>query len=777
MAKLVSFRKLPARPMNFIAVSAFFSLFYWVLESVRDVIVFSKGTIWGRLFKPDLMSFWMRMLIVCILFLFGIYAQSLRERLDVPDMKAQKRLRRHGMILRGLGFGLLYWVLEAFRDVVVFSKGGFLERLFQPDLVSVWMRLLAVCVMLLFSVYVENLFEERERAKQALQKAHDELEGLVRQRTSELYQSYEMLKKENEERRLVEDELLRVNRALKTLSQCNEVMVRAGEEKALFDSVCRILVDVGGYPFTWVGLAGPDGSDRLRPVSSASRADYGFDPDSMTRTGNAGNPLVEVIVNGRPKRIPLAGPDAPCPEWTRPAVDRGFISALALPLTAGERTFGVLSIFSMDRESFDTSEIDLMQELADDLAFGVTALRTRLERNRAEEENEKMRAQLLHSQKLEAVGILAGGVAHDFNNLLTVIQVSADLGMLDVQEGDPVRNTLQEIHQTAARAGDLARQLLLFSRKHPMEYIPLNINQTIEHLNRMLHRLIGEDIEIQMALCKNPWSVMADRGTIEQLLVNIAVNARDAMPDGGQLLIRSVNLEISPEESRRMPESRPGTFVRLTLQDTGIGMTPETLSRIFEPFFSTKGPGRGTGLGLSVVYGIVKQHEGWISVTSSPGNGARFDVYLPAVSESAASELPKSTAPEDLQGKGERILLVEDENSVREYTEKALTKSGYQVVTATNAEEAMAAFEREKTAFDLVFSDVVLPDRSGIELVENLKTRNGNLAILLNSGYTDHKSQWPIIVQKGFRYLQKPYSLNDLLKAMREVLKKDKRSS
>jgi signal transduction histidine kinase/ActR/RegA family two-component response regulator len=777
MPKPAFLRKQSSHSMNLVAVSAFFSVFYWILESVRDVIVFSKGSILQRLFKPDLMSFWMRILIVCILFLFGIYAQSLRDRLDVPDTKIRRRLRRMGMIWRGLGFGALYWVLEALRDVLVFHKGGLLERLFQPDLVSVWMRLLAVCVMLLFSIYAENLFEERERAKQALQKAHDELEDLVRQRTSELYQSYEMLKKENEERIHAEDELLRVNRALKTLSQCNEVMVRAVEETALFDSICRILVDVGGYPFTWVGLSGSDGGARLKPVASASRADFGLDPESVSGGGDDGNPLAEVIRTGRPKKIALGEPGSSGGGWTGPALERGFSSCLVLPLTANERPFGAVSIFSVDRESFDSGEIELLQELADDLAFGVTALRTRLERNRAEQENEAMRAQLLHSQKMEAVGILAGGVAHDFNNLLTAIQVSADLGMLDLKESDPVHLTLQEIHQTASRAGDLARQLLLFSRKHPMEYSPMNLNQTVENLNKMLHRLIGEDVEIQMGLGRNPWSVMADRGTIEQLLVNIAVNARDAMPDGGQLLIRTANCEITPEESRHLPESRPGKFVRLTLQDSGMGMTPETLSRIFEPFFSTKGPGRGTGLGLSVVYGIVKQHEGWITVTSSPGNGARFDVYLPAVSESAANDLPKSAAPEDVRGRGERILLVEDENSVREYTEKALVRSGYTVVTATNADEAVRIFEREKDAFDLVFSDVVLPDRSGIELVEYLKTRSGGLAVLLNSGYTDQKSQWPAIMQKGFRYLQKPYSLNDLLKAMREVLGKDRKSS
>jgi two-component system, cell cycle sensor histidine kinase and response regulator CckA len=224
---------------------------------------------------------------------------------------------------------------------------------------------------------------------------------------------------------------------------------------------------------------------------------------------------------------------------------------------------------------------------------------------------------------------------------------------------------------------------------------------------------------------------------------------------------------------QKIPESRPGRFVRLTVQDTGVGMKPEILSRIFEPFFSTKGPGKGTGLGLSVVYGIVKQHEGWINVTSVPGKGSTFDVYLPAVSE-AATPLTKTTDIQtDLQGRGERILLVEDERSVQEFTVKALIRSGYSVTSASNSEEAMQWFEKERMKFDLVFSDVVLPDQSGIELIEKFLAKKPKIKVLLCSGYTDQKSQWPIIREKGFRYIQKPYSLNDLLKAVREALKKE----
>ena len=774
LKQFVYFKRQPLHSMNLIGLSVFFSLFYWIMESVRDVLVFNRGRFLERVFAPDLMSLWMRLLIVLILILFGVYAQSLKGKVESADLKKTRSVRRLGMIYRGLGFGMLYWALEALRDAFVFNKGTLLERLMRPDSISVWMRLLAICIMLLFSIYAQNLLEERERAKQALQNAHDELENLVRQRTAELSRSYELQKKENEERRRIEDELLKVNRALKTLSQCNEVMVRAVEETALLNNICKTVVDVGGYQLAWVGLAETNGALQVRPASQANQADYGVDLDLLVKPADGGepNPIGEVIRTGQPKLLKYESTEKSAPPWMSSVRERGISASLFLPLKMGDKSIGSLNIYSMDSNSFDMSEVDLLQELADDLAFGISALRTQVQRNHAEAEKEKIQAQLLQSQKIEAVGILAGGVAHDFNNLLTAIQVSADLAMLDLDESTPVYRTLQEIHQVSSHAGDLTRQLLLFSRKHPMEYVPMNFNRMVENLKKMLNRLIGEDIDIQTQPDEALWNVMADQGTMEQVVMNLLLNARDAMPGGGRLTIRTCNVELTPAMSLKIPESRPGRFVKLAVQDTGVGMTPETLSRIFEPFFSTKGPGKGTGLGLSVAYGIVKQHEGWINVASLPGKGSTFDVYLPAVSEPSEPEAKEAEIQNDLRGRGERILVVEDERRVQEHTVKALFRSGYSVTHASTSEEAVRLFEKEGGMFDLIFSDVVLPDQDGLGLIEKILSKKPKIKVLLSSGYADQKSQRSSIRGRGFGYLQKPYSLNDLLKALKETLMK-----
>jgi signal transduction histidine kinase/CheY-like chemotaxis protein len=772
--KLIYFKGQPIRSLNLIWLSVFFSLFYWIMESVRDVIVFNRGSLLERLFAPDAMSLWMRLLIVMILILFGVYAQSLLQRMEKTTGEGPKPARRMGMLYSGAAFGALYWILESFRDVFVFGKGNLIQRLVHPDPLSIWMRLLAVCVMLLFSVYAQRLFEEREKAQLALKKAHDELEDLVLQRTAELSKSNELLKKEIGERQRIEDELLKVNRALKTLSQCNEVMVRAVEEGALLDNICKTIVYTGGYQLAWVGIAERNGHVKIRPVTSSFQTDYNFDLSSLIETEGEKdvNPIQDVIQTGQSRILKYDKEKAASAPWMNPIVDKGLRASITLPLGSGEKSIGALNIYTTELDAFDRGEVGLLQELADDLAFGITALRTHLERNRAESEKEKIQAQLLHSQKMEAVGILAGGVAHDFNNLLTAIQISADLAMLEIGETNPVHKTLKEIHLVASHAGDLAKQLLLFSRKHPMEYVPTNINQTVGDLQKILTRMIGEDIEILASLHPQIWNVMADRGTLEQVIMNLVVNARDAMPKGGRISIQTENVHLSEQESLKMPESRPGRFVRLAVTDTGGGMTAVTLSHVFEPFFSTKGPGKGTGLGLSVVYGIIKQHEGWITVSSEPEKGTRFDICLPAVSESAVSARAKPQVRTDVRGKGERILVVEDEVSVKDYTKKALVKTGYKVTAASTAEEALRLYEKEGGRFDVIFADLVLPDKSGIELAELLHAKNSKLRILLSSGYTDKQSQWPAIFEKGFRYIQKPYALNDLLKTLREVLEK-----
>jgi signal transduction histidine kinase/CheY-like chemotaxis protein len=396
------------------------------------------------------------------------------------------------------------------------------------------------------------------------------------------------------------------------------------------------------------------------------------------------------------------------------------------------------------------------------------------ERKQAEEEKEKLQAQLLQIQKMEAIGILAGGVAHDFNNILTAILGYTDLAMMKVDEADPLYRDLKQIDISATRAASLTRQLLLFSRRQPMEFTSFNLNTTVDNLLKMLHRLIGEDIAIKTELDPELWTVQADAGNIEQVIMNLTVNARDAMPEGGTLTIKTENMHVDEDYCKTYTYAHPGRFVCISVQDTGVGMDKEIIDSIFEPFFTTKGPGKGTGMGLSVVYGIVKQHDGWVNVYSEPGQGSTLKIYLPASSLKAEDETKETISLKGLQGSGERILLVEDEEEVREFATMVLGENGYVVYDAANAEEALDIFDKEAGSFDLIFSDVVLPGKSGIQLVDQLISHKPEIRILLSSGYTDHKSQWPVIRERGFRFLQKPYGLTDLLRAIREAIGQDK---
>ena len=381
-------------------------------------------------------------------------------------------------------------------------------------------------------------------------------------------------------------------------------------------------------------------------------------------------------------------------------------------------------------------------------------------------------AQLRQAQKMEAVGQLAGGVAHDFNNILQAIQGYTEIALMTVKEDNPLYSNLTEIRKAAVRAANLTRQLLLFSRRQPMERTPLDLNGVIHDLGKMLNRLIGEDISLNTDLSPELWTVKGDAGSMEQLIMNLVVNARDAMPDGGNIWIRTENVFVDEDYCNTHKYACPGRFIRLSVQDTGVGMDKVIIDRIFEPFFTTKGSGRGTGMGLSVVYGIVKQHEGWIDVESSPGKGAIFRIYLPAVSMKPKDEQEMPVSLEELRGRGERILLVEDDESVRELSEEMLSENGYRVYAAANAREALDIFEKEGGNFDLVFCDVILPDDRGPRLANQLLKIRPGITILFASGYNDEKSDLRIIRDGGHLLLQKPYSLADLLKGVRESLKK-----
>ncbi len=381
--------------------------------------------------------------------------------------------------------------------------------------------------------------------------------------------------------------------------------------------------------------------------------------------------------------------------------------------------------------------------------------------------------QLRRAQRLEAVGKLAGGVAHDFNNLLTAIMGHTDLALMTLDKNDALYVNLKNVQKACERARDLVQQLLMFSRKQPLRFSRLNINKIIEDLLKMINRLIGEDVTVRLALEPTLFSIEADAGNIEQVIMNLVINARDAMPDGGEIIIKTENV-ILKKPGQDFPRSPAGRFVRLAISDTGIGMDEETLKRIFDPFFTTKGPGKGTGLGLAVVYGIIEQHHGWINVSSEHGKGSTFEVYLPALQ--LQDTLPdekgdQGSVPFGIRGQGRRILVVEDEEVVCQLVSSVLREYGFEVFEARSAMEALEIFEQEEGRFDLVFSDLVLPDKSGVQLVEELMCRRPRLKALLGSGYTDEKIQLERLRGKGVPFIQKPYHLSELMKTIDETLR------
>jgi signal transduction histidine kinase len=375
-------------------------------------------------------------------------------------------------------------------------------------------------------------------------------------------------------------------------------------------------------------------------------------------------------------------------------------------------------------------------------------------------------------QKMEAIGTLAGGVAHDFNNILMAIQGNVDIAIMDVEKDNPVHFNLMEIRKASERASDLTRQLLLFSRRQPMEQIPLNLNKIIKNLLKMLNRLIGEDILLKVDLANDIKMIKGDTGAIEQAIMNIIVNARDVMPAGGKIIVSTKNVLLNEKDSELYSDAKPGKFVCLSVQDNGGGIAPPILDRIFDPFFTTKEQGKGTGLGLSAVYGIVKKHGGWINAESVLDEGTTFEMYLPTISAEPEQDRPPILSQKKFNGNQERILLVEDEEVVRNILKELLSEKKYKVFSAANAKEALDIFEKEKGAFDLIFSDVVLPDVRGPKLVEQLLKQKPEIPVLFTSGYSEEKSDRQMIDELGYSYIKKPFTSYDMLKTVKEVLEK-----
>ena len=481
-----------------------------------------------------------------------------------------------------------------------------------------------------------------------------------------------------------------------------------------------------------------------------------------------------VVLSGQPCHTLLCHADAPCEACpaARPFRTGGVAKQeLRLPSEGQSRIIvatavPIRSLLGDVEEAIvmlqDMSDLEALRQSREDLVKDIE------ERQRTEQALQQSQDQLRQAQKMEAIGRLAGGVAHDFNNLLTIITGRCDLLLVGMDQTNALSAEIGVIRDAAQRAASLTRQLLAFSRKQVLQPEILDLNEVVGNLETMLRLAIGDSIEMRTVLRPGLGQVKADPGQIEQIILNIVINARDAMPSGGKLVIETADVSLDEEFQARHSVAGTGHYVMMAITDTGCGMDEETRARVFEPFFTTKEPGKGTGLGLSTVYGIVKQSGGQVWVYSEPGRGSTFKVYLPRVA-GVSREAPGPADNRSLRG-SETILLVEDEPVVRGLVLEILTRQGYEVLEAQDAATARVLCERHAGTINLLLTDVVMPRMNGRELAEALHGQRPSMRVLYMSGYTDDAVVLHGLLQEGANFLEKPFRPDSLARKVREIL-------
>lgn len=464
------------------------------------------------------------------------------------------------------------------------------------------------------------------------------------------------------------------------------------------------------------------------------------------------------------------------PEWIRDvsinhsmylrsklAIDAGLHAALGVPIIENDEVLAVLVFYMSEPSKEEERHINLVSTV-------VAQLGSIIRRKLAEEEKAKLETQVRHMQKMEAIGRFTGGIAHDFNNILTAIIGNATLIQRHVENDPKIMNYLEQVLATAERAANLTRGLLVFSRKQIIDIKPIDLNKIIRNVEKLLLRLIGEDVELKVALDGEP-IIRADAGQIEQALMNMVTNARDAMPKGGHLSISTKIVNVDNGFVKRHEYGRPGMHVLLTVSDTGTGMDAATKEKVFEPFFTTKEVNKGTGLGLSIVYGIIKQHEGYINVYSEPGKGTTFRIYLPVIEKSRDEALrtEKANAP---RGGTETILLAEDDAAVRQFVKTILEEFGYSVIEATDGEDAIDKYMANKDSIKLLVLDVIMPKKTGKEVYDNIIAVKPDMKTLFTSGYNEEIIHTHGVIMEGLNFVSKPFIPTELLRTIRAILDK-----
>ncbi|HPF69913.1 MAG TPA: ATP-binding protein [Candidatus Krumholzibacteria bacterium] len=539
--------------------------------------------------------------------------------------------------------------------------------------------------------------------------------------------------------------LERLNAMLRAVRTINGLSARETDPVALLQGACGILVGIRGFTSAAAGLVGGDGA----APELVARA--GVDADGQLAEFAAGH-LPDCVVEALERRTLVVR-----------EVDGGGspdVRRLALPLQHGNLVLGFLAVQLPRELADDLEEQQLLGEVADDLAYALQGLRTAIA---LADREEKLR----QAQRLETVGRLAGGIAHDFNNILAAQMGVCELLADQVPTGSPLAADLATIRTCTERAADLTRQLLAFSRRQTLRPETLDLNEVLADLKRMLDRLIGEDIALAMVVDGDLGPIVADRSQLEQVVMNLALNARDAMAEGGHLTIETANVDLHGAALAAHPGVEPGPYVVLSVSDDGCGMDAATAERVFEPFFTTKAMGRGTGLGLATVYGIVRQSGGHIWVYSEPGQGTTFKVVMPRT-DAAPSAV--GTSPSIDAGHGQSILLVEDDTSLRDLVKRLVISLGYRVVAAADGLAARALVDGGLVP-DLLLTDVVMPGLSGPQLAEDLQRRHPSLRVLYMSGYTANAIVHHGILDSGMHLLPKPFSREQLAQRLAEVFR------
>lgn len=582
------------------------------------------------------------------------------------------------------------------------------------------------------------------------------------------------IKNDITERRHTERALRRANRALRVLSEVNQILVRAGSEQQLLDDICRAIHEAGGFCLVWIGRAEQDEEKTVRPLAWAGESEAGdyvrtlkirWDDSEYGRgpTGTAIRTCKPMVVTDT-NRDPNYGP------WREAARRYGFRSSVALPLGRPDACWGVLNIYSATQDSFDSEEIALLQELADDIEFGVKALQFHDERH-------QLRRQLQQAQKMEAIGQLTGGIAHDFNNILASIMGYAGLALDRFGEKcEPkLRDYLEEVYRAGERARDLIAQLLAFSRADSSEARALPLAPMIKEAVKLLGSTLPASIEVRLDIDHGVSDARIDPVHLHQIVMNLCINARDAMDGRGQIEIGLHQTRCKGERCCRCVcaschQNFEGDYVELRIANDGPPIPPEMLERIFEPFYTTKEVGKGTGMGLSMVHGIVHEHGGHILVENGESRGVAFRIFLPAVASAEASaEGDEARRSLPLPACG-RLLIVDDEEAVAGFMAELMETHGYEVATETNGAEALELFRTAPEAFDLLIIDQTMPGLSGGELAREVLALRPDLPIVLCTGYSEEMDEAKARAIGIRAYLAKPVAARDLLDTVANLL-------